>query len=228
LACIRRGSRRAPPGPGGFAIGLRYALALAVVSLPLVGAAHAPSLSEELDEIHGLDAAIAGSGDAARARELAGHCARLKQAAIEHAIVAYGIDVSAVPSGVHYSPHGAMRDREGVTLVDRDGTLRVLVGDLAFGSAGWLGSTIAHEVEVHVNRQIAKGAQARAGDEQGQSIDEVEAYDFELAGQARFGLGGDEQRLVRQRRAAFYRALKDPNRKRVDAGVYAKAGGTSF
>jgi hypothetical protein len=193
-----------------------------LISLPFACDARAESLSEEIDEIHQVDDELATLGGVARAPKLAGRAARLKQGAIDHAIVEYGIDIGALPAGVHYSPHGNMREREGATFLDRDGTLRVVIGDKAFRSPAWLGSTIAHEVEVHVNRQIAKGRRASASDEEGTSIEEVEAYDFELANQARFGMHADEGKLVRQRRMAFYRTLQYENRRRVDAGVYAR------
>jgi hypothetical protein len=195
---------------------LRHVFAMSILSLPL-GVARAGSLADEIDEIHRVDAQVA-----AGARELVVPCARLKQAAIDHAITAFHIDVRAASTGVHYSPHGSMREREGATYVDRDGTYRVEIGDAAFRSAGWLGSTIAHEVEVHVNRQVAQGGHRTASDEETVSIDEIQAYDYELASQARFGLAADELARVRQRRSAFYRTLHDENRHRVDAGVYAK------
>ncbi len=59
-------------------------------------------------------------------------------------------------------------------------------------------------------------------DEQGVLIHEVEAYDFELASVARFGLSADELKVVRQRRGACYRALQYENRRRVDEGRYVK------
>ena len=201
---------------------LGHILVLGMLSLPLACAAHGASLAEEIDEIRQVDRELAARGGAARAPQLAGRSARLKQAAIDHAIVAYAIDVKALPAGVHYSPHGGMRERDGATILDRDGTLRVQIGDQAFRSAGWLASTIAHEVEVHVNRQIARGRRASSSDAESTSIEEIEAYDFELASQARFGMHPDEGRVVRQRRMAFYRTLQYENRARVDAGVYTK------
>jgi hypothetical protein len=186
------------------------------VGIMAPGAARA-SLADEVDEIHRLDARIAGGE-----RGLVVRAAQLKEAAIQHAIATFGIDTRAVTAGVHYAPQGNMRDREGATLVDRDGTLRVLVGDGAFRSAAWLGSSIAHEVEVHVNRQIAQGRYARGGDEASAAIEEIEAYDHELASDRRFGLDASERRSVAARRAAFHRALGYDDQKRVDAGIYVK------
>jgi hypothetical protein len=152
--------------------------------------------------------------------ELLLRSALLKQSAINRAIAAYGIDVRNVPFGVAYSPHGGMRDREGATYVDGDGTIRVEIGDEAFASAARLGSTIAHEVEVHVNRQVVNGIFFASADEQGWLIQEVEAYDYELASKERFGLSADEIRLVKLRRASCYRRLQWENRRRADAALY--------
>jgi hypothetical protein len=157
-----------------------------------------------------------------RYRELQLRCARVKQAAIARAIEAYNIDVRSVPFGVHYSVHGGMREREGATYLDQDGTIRVEIGDEAFRSAAQLGSTIGHEVEVHVNRQIVKQVFYPQSDEQGTLIQEVEAYDYELANKDRYGLSHDEVKLLKRRRAIHYQRLQWENRKRVDASIYTK------
>jgi hypothetical protein len=51
-------------------------------------------------------------------------------------------------------------------------------------------------------------------------IQEVEAYDYELASKERFGLSADEIRLVKLRRASCYRRLQWENRRRADAALY--------
>jgi hypothetical protein len=113
-----------------------------------------------------------------------------------------------------------MREREGATILDHDGTISVLIGDPAFRSAAWLGATIAHEIEVHVDRQIARRVHYLPSNEEGTLIQEVEAYDHELAGADRFGLSSDEVRLVKLRRASAYRQLRWENRRRVDDRLY--------
>jgi hypothetical protein len=205
---------------------MRFQAVFAIIIVSIGSAAASSTLAEELraeiEEIHRIDAELASTSDAARARALRARVARLKQSAITHAIVVFDIDVGGVATGVIYSPHGAMRDREGATIVDRDGTVRVQVGDAAFRSAGWLGSTIAHEVEVHVNRQIAKGMCYQPSDRDGTLIQEVEAYDFELVNHQRFGIDAPDLRQLRQRRNFAYRALTWENRQQVDKGRYAK------
>ena len=196
-----------------------HAIAI-VVSLLAVGSAHAGTLEADIEEIRALDAELAKTEQAGRPA-LLGRVARLKQAAIRRAVEVYGIDLRRVASGVQYSPHGNMREREGATILDADGTIRVVIGDSAFRSAAWLGSTIAHEIEVHVDRQIARGVHYPPSNEEGTLIQEVEAYDHELAGTDRFGLSQDEIRSLKQRRAGFYRVLRWENRRRVDEGTYA-------
>jgi hypothetical protein len=194
-------------------------------------------LQADIEQVHRLDGELADvenqeqsvRGDDPREPtlkrrygELLLRAARLKQSAIRRAIATYRIDVSRLHLGVSYSPHGDMRDREGATYLDEDGTVRVEIGDEAFASAARLGSTIAHEVEVHVNRQIAKGVYYPSTDEQGTLIQEVEAYDHELASKDRFELGADELKLLKQRRASYYRRLEWENRKRADVALYVK------
>lgn len=67
--------------------------------------------------------------------------------------------------------------RATATFVDTDGTVRVTIGDAAFASAAWLASSIAHEVEVHVDRKVRKRHTGRFGVVQLALLDEVEAYD---------------------------------------------------
>jgi hypothetical protein len=170
-------------------------------------------------------AADMGNSDVALARrcqELRLILARLKQEAIQRAIEAYGIDARHVSDGVNYSPHGNMQDREGVTVRDGDGRIRVMLGDDAFTSAPWLASSLAHEIEVHVNRQLAPGIDYPPGDAEGTAIQEVEAYDYELRNKDRFGLAPGDVRLLQRRRRRFYERLAPENRRRVDAGVYRK------
>jgi hypothetical protein len=180
------------------------------------------ALESDIEQARRVDAERDTTAQKLRQRELQLCSARIKQSAIRRAIDVYEIDVGHVSVGVHYSPHGDMREREGATYVDRDGTVRVEIGDAAFGSAGQLGSTIGHEVEVHVNRQLARGVYYPPSDEQGTLLQEVEAYDYELASTERYGLGPDEVKVLRQRRAIHYRRLQWENRKRVDEATYRK------
>jgi hypothetical protein len=168
-------------------------------------------------DLRGTDVALAR-----RCQELRLILARMKQEAIQTAIDVYRIDARNVSDGVNYSPHGDMEEREGVTIRDTDGRIRVVMGDDAFTSAAWLASSLGHELEVHVNRQLARGIDYPAGDAEGTAIQEVEAYDYELRNKDRFRLSAGDVRLLERRRRTFYERLQPENRQRVDAGVYRK------
>jgi hypothetical protein len=139
--------------------------------------------------------------------ELLIRSAHQAQHAIHRAIDVYDIDVSRVPSGVQYCGPGDMRGRNGATYLDRNGVVRVEIGDDAFVSAARLGSTIAHEVEVHVNRHLVHGLGYPPADEQCALIYEVEAYDYELASKDRFGLSAPEVELLQRSRDGCCRQL---------------------
>lgn len=185
------------------------------------------ALLGDISEIHLIDAELATHdprvpANRNRGRKLVRRAAIVKHTAIHRAIFVFAIDDSRVPFGVNYSPHGGMRERDGATIVDADGSVRVLIGDPAFSSVAWLGSTIAHEVEIHVNRQLFKDVYYPASDEQGQLIQEVEAYDHEIRNRDRFGLSHDELDSVRRRRAMSFRRMQWENRHRVEEGLYTK------
>ncbi len=143
--------------------------------------------------------------------ELLIRSACLKQSAIERAIAIYRIDVSHVRSRVHYCGPGDMQGRRGATSLNRNGIVGVEIGDEAFVSAAWLGSTIAHEVEVHVGRHHVHGLGYPPGNERLALIYEVEAYDYELLSKDRFGLSADDIELLKLRRASDYRRLQCQN-----------------
>ncbi len=88
----------------------------------------------------------------------------------------------------------------------------------AFDSAGWLGSTLAHEVKVHVNEQLEKERwyKGKVGD----NLNEVEASDHEIANAERFGLSDQEVEDIRRARNEYYDLLDEEYKKRVDAGIY--------
>jgi len=105
---------------------------------------------------------------------------------------------------------------EGVTSRDR----RVRIGKAAFRSAAWLASTIAHEVEVHVNRQAVAGQWYT--DPEGAALQEVEAYDYEIRNPVRFGLSPAEVGELRERRQFYYQWLSAAYQTKADAGDYTR------
>jgi hypothetical protein len=139
--------------------------------------------------------------------------ARQFQAAIDAAIAEYQIDISFVDGNVLYDPTLA---EEGVTSGDR----QVHIGSAAFRSVAWLASTIAHEAEVHVNRQAMAGRWYT--DPEGTALQEVEAYDYEIQFAVRFGLSPPEVLELRERRRFHYEWLSAAYRAKADAGDYTR------
>jgi uncharacterized Zn-binding protein involved in type VI secretion len=133
-----------------------------------------------------------------------------KQEAIEQAVKHYGVDISQAKT-VTYDP-----TVKGEAVTSNDG--RVRVGDKAFASPGWLGSSIAHETEVHVNEQAKKGKWYTG--KQGTAIQEVQAYDHEIANARKYGLTDSEVNDLKKRRKRDYDELDPEYQKRADKGNY--------
>ncbi len=132
-----------------------------------------------------------------------------RQGAIDEAIRQYRLDTSAANGPVTYDS-----EVSGEGLTDKDRTVKI--GDDAFSSPAWLASSIGHEI-VHAE-------QARDGrwndTPQGVAMNEVEAYDWELARVGTFGLSTQERETLARRRATKYGRLNVINRVFVDTGIY--------
>lgn len=152
------------------------------------------------------------TGEMAARRMAAGY----KQQAIDLAIDVYKIDVSKV-SSVLYNPEV---DDEGLTTptTDECETPLVEIGDGAFRSPGWLGSSLAHEVEVHVNKQ--QRHLCHYADPLTKALFEVEAYDFELSRVERFGTDQRELAELGARRKRHYSNLTPKYQGRADNEIY--------
>lgn len=132
-----------------------------------------------------------------------------KPGAINEAIRQYGLDTSSAKAGT--PKYDSSVRGEGAT--SKDGTMKI--GDKAFKSPAWLATTIAHE---HVHAQQA--ADRWYTGPQGTALNEVEAYDWELTNQAKFGFTDAELREIRSRRKTHYDELNADNKKIVDGGSY--------
>src|SRR5713101_4733525 len=153
--------------------------------------------------------AIQGFINSANALEAAGNnaaAAAMRQRAIDEAIKHFGIDTSKTKS-VTYDPTVS---GEAVTSSDA----KVRVGDAAFRSPEWLGSSVGHEVEVHVNEQAAKG-KWYTGPE-GTNIQEVQAYDYEIANAKRYGTSPADVADLEKRRKDYHDGLSPAYQKQVD------------
>jgi len=131
-----------------------------------------------------------------------------KQGAIQEAIKQYGIDTSPIKGGLTYSPE---LEIDGKT--HQGGSVEI--GDSAFNSPGWLASTIGHEA-LHA-KQLNEGRWYT--DSTGTALNEVEAYDCELANAEQNGLSAAEIEAVRARRAESLDGLPNDYKLRmIDQG----------
>ena len=134
-----------------------------------------------------------------------------KQGAIDEAIKQYGIDTSQVSGKPSYN---ASTSGEGATSPSR----KVSIGDAAFSSPGWLASSVGHEA-LHA-RQSAEGRWYT--DPQGDAMNEIECYDWEIKNASANGLSAAETAELGRRRTAYHNTLNASNKKRVDGGTYTK------
>src|SRR5262245_61173679 len=173
-------------------------------------------LAQRIEEAKRLEK-NAGSGQEAIARKIA--VARLRTQAMMLAVEAYRIDTSGLRK------LGGRLAYVATDTTGRDGGADdghdIRLTAAAFRSAAWLGSTLAHESEVHMNRHILGGKVHVS--EEATAMQEIEAYDHEIANAARFGLAEEEVNEVKGRRRSHYQHLASENRQRIDAGKYEPA-----
>lgn len=112
--------------------------------------------------------------------------------------------------------HDAAVSGDGETSSDT----RIVLGDDAFKSPGWLASTLEHEL---MHAQQAKDRWYPGP--QGAAINEVEAYDLEIRNAAKNGLSRSELADIKSRRKDYYDALSSDIQKRVDSGDYTLPSG---
>jgi hypothetical protein len=79
---------------------------------------------------------------------------------------------------------------------------RVTVGPNALEDAQLLGSTLAHEIEVHLNIQADGGIWYVSS--MGRNLNEVQAWDYELKNSRRFGLSPNKVAIIVQTRMNYY------------------------
>ena len=133
-----------------------------------------------------------------------------KEEALQKAMDVYGVDKSQAKKIVYDS------SVSGEAETSKDGT--ITVGDKSFSSPGWLASSAAHEAEVHVNKQ-AKAGKWYTGP-MGTAIQEVQAYDHELANAHKYNLTEAEIKDLKKRRKAYYDQLNGDYKTQADGGNY--------
>jgi hypothetical protein len=126
----------------------------------------------------------------------------LTQTSIKTALDVYEIKLPKNIKGPFFDPK--IQDR-GITIRHGVGSDPIVfIGPEAFSSWGLLGSTLAHEIEVHCRQNfLAIHLQNIAGFD-GTGMAEREAYRYELANTARFGLAQYDQDLIRSTMSYFY------------------------
>lgn len=110
------------------------------------------------------------------------------QESIELAFLAYGIQL---PLNCSFPEIDETISVRGMVQIRGDSTYKVSIGKPAFKSWGLLGSTLAHEIEVHCNQSMTKiffKNIVTPGDKMGVCKAERQAYLYEIANAKRFGL----------------------------------------
>jgi len=133
-----------------------------------------------------------------------------KEEALQKAMENYGVDKTQAKKIVYDATVS------GEASTSKDG--KVSVGDAAFSSPGWLASSAAHETEVHVNKQ-GKAGKWYTGT-MGTAIQEVQAYDHEIANAHKYNLTEAEIKDLKKRRKEHYDQLNGDYKKQADAGNY--------
>jgi len=124
-------------------------------------------------------------------------------------------------------PVGTSHPRLDLDLADRGLTLRslafsdaiVTIGPAAFESWALLGSTLAHEIEVHCQQNFAIIFLMDAVGLDGTGEAERQAYLHELKNAPRFGLNVVDRRLIEETMAYFYPINASSPRKALSARI---------
>lgn len=176
------------------------------------------ALKRTIAKIHRLDrqtARLEKKGNAADAELKRHESAALKEQAIEKAVDAYDINVSNAKF-IDYDPNTT-----GEGGANRKGEIRL--GDDAFKSASWLGSTIGHESEIHINQQAMKGNWYTGT--MGTAIQEVQAYQYELDNVKRFGTSKRDRGELHRRKKSYMSELNQEYQDRAKSGDYTMKHG---
>lgn len=142
----------------------------------------------------------------------------LGQDSIDLAIAMFGIKV----------PSGAMYPRFERDLVDRGVTVKstfldhnkVSIGPAAFSSWGLLGSTLAHELEVHCEQSFFAVWFLDLIGMGGTDLAERHAYLYEIKNKKRFGLKTSEAAMITETLEFYYPDFRDGEDESILDGVF--------
>jgi hypothetical protein len=138
-----------------------------------------------------------------------------KQSALDKAVDAYKIDTSKAKAVIFN------RDTVGEGETSKEGT--VTMGNDAFKSAAWLGSSVGHETEVHNNAQAQNDVWYTG--KEGTAMQEVEAYQYELDNSKRYGTTKEDQEELGRRRQSYYNKLSPDYQAKADRRDYTMEPG---
>ena len=127
---------------------------------------------------------------------------QITQEAINTALVMYDINVPATANFPMFDPE--LSDRGMTTMRGLGRKLDVTVGPSALASWPLLGSTLAHELEVHCRQNFTMIRMRDLAGFDGTGAAEREAYLHEVKNAARFGLSADDQQQIRYTMNFFY------------------------
>lgn len=131
---------------------------------------------------------------------------RLNQESIDIALAIFNI---TVPEGVEHPTLDLSIVDRGLTTLTHKGKLVVTVGPGAFTSWGLLGSTLAHEIEVHCQQNFAMIRLMDMFGLEGTHKAEREAYHHELEQADRFFLSAEDRLSIAQTMEYFYPETED-------------------
>jgi hypothetical protein len=126
----------------------------------------------------------------------------MTQESIDLAMKIFAIKLPANTSHPTFDP--ALKDRGLTVSHPLSGDISVTIGPAAFENWALLGSTLAHEVEIHCRQPLLLVMIADFLGVDGTGIAEREAYRYELANQERFKLDSWDARAIEDTMNHFY------------------------
>ncbi len=124
------------------------------------------------------------------------------QESVDLAIAMFGIEIPTSASHPEFDSN--LEDRGLTTRSTFMDRAKVTIGPAAFSSWGLLGSTLAHELEVHCKQSFAAIWLLDFLRMDGVAVAEREAYQYEIAGADRFHLKASDVQLISETLDYYY------------------------
>jgi len=157
---------------------------------------------------HAYDARQSNQGELAQMVEILPPSTRpeLSQESIDIALAMFDIQVPSNTNYPEFDPD--LEDRGLTTLRGWGRKMEVTIGPAAFASWGLLGSTLAHEIEVHCQQNFAMVRLRDLLGMEGTANAEREAYRHELDNADRFHLNSIERMNIQATMDFYYPSSK--------------------